>query len=137
MAMRLVKYSSLIAAALLPVVTAAADTARSGADKLRDLGFADSSAGSLPMGRVLLAFLLVAALAVCAVWLLRRYGPRFRTVGPVAPIRIVARSSLPGGTSCQVVEVQGKHVLITSTRNGVTSLVLGEAPAPPPSEGPQ
>jgi hypothetical protein len=39
---------------------------------------------------------------------------------------------LPGGIACHVIETQGKKVLITVTRNGVTSLVLGDAEPPPP-----
>jgi flagellar biogenesis protein FliO len=137
MARSIVKFLSCVAAGLAPIVAAAADNAKAGAEKLRDLGFADSSASSVPLGRVLLALMFVAALAVCAAWLLRRYGPgvRFRAApGAPTPISVIVRNTLPGGVNCQVIQVQGKQVLITATRNGVTSLVLGDAPADAPDE---
>jgi flagellar biogenesis protein FliO len=115
---------------LVPMAAAAADTANAGAEKLREFGLADSGSGSLPWGRVLFAFVLVVALAFCATWLLRRYGFRLPSslAGGAAAIRVVTRSSLPGGVTCQVIEVQGKQVLVTATRNGVTTIVLGEIP---------
>jgi hypothetical protein len=109
------------------------------AKKLSGFGLAESAA-TPAYGRVLIAFLLVAALAWGGIWLMRRYGLRgpLRALGDPgagSKIRPLARSSLPGGIACHVVEAQGKTVLITVTRNGVTSLVLGEA-APPPAPGP-
>src|SRR5690349_21222795 len=109
----------------------AADT-----EKLRNFGLAESRTETPGLGRVLIAFLLVAALAWASVWLLRRYG--FRGVpatGAAATVtsqvRAVARSALPGGVVCHVVETQGRQVLITVTRQGVTSVVLGDVPTPP------
>ncbi|HEY6124847.1 MAG TPA: hypothetical protein VIV63_09355 [Steroidobacteraceae bacterium] len=102
------------------------------AEKLRGFGLAESSAASPGYGRVVIAFLLVAAMAWGIVWVLRRYGLR----GPAAAtglgssVRPLARTSLPGGITCHVIETQGRQVLITVTRHGVTSLVLGDAAAP-------
>lgn len=109
----------------------AADT-----EKLRNFGLAESKTETPGLGRVLIAFLLVAALAWASVWLLRRYGFRGSPVagGTAAAgtqIRNVARSALPGGVVCHVVETQGRQVLITVTRHGVASVVLGEIPTPP------
>jgi len=121
----------LLAAALgTPLMTRAAETAAAGADKLKGFGLASSDAGSLPIGRVIVAFLLVAALAWIATWLLRRYGFRGAAIaaGGAASIRALARNTLPGGVSCHLVETQGRQVLITVTRHGVTSVVLGDAP---------
>ena len=121
------------------MATRAADApqqpARTGAEKLRDLGLADALVEGPGLGRVLLAFLLVAALAWGATWLLKRYGQRVGRAAPGAatPIRHLARSALPGGIACHVVETQGRQVLITVTRHGVTSLVLGDAPAQLPA----
>jgi hypothetical protein len=127
--------------ALLPVCLRAADAAADSGEKLRNLGLADSGVSGPPLLRVLLTFLLVVGLAWTAAWLLRRHG--FRLPGKAgvaaspaaAPIRMLARSVLPGGITCQVVAAQGRTVLITVTRSGVTSLVLGdlvqeEKPAP-------
>ena len=114
-----------------PLLARAADTAAAGAEKLKGFGLARSDAGSLPIGRVILAFLLVAALAWGLTWLLRRYGFRGAavTAGTAAPIRTLARNTLPGGVTCHLVETQGRQVLITVTRHGVSSTVLGDAPA--------
>jgi hypothetical protein len=105
------------------------------AKKLSGFGLAETAAAPA-YGRVLIAFALVVALAWGGIWLMRRYGLRgpLRVLGDAgagSKIRPLARSTLPGGVACHVIEAQGKTVLITITRNGVTSLVLGEA-APPP-----
>src|SRR5262245_31605928 len=115
----------------VPWVAHAAEAAREGADKLKGFGLAESS--STPaFGRIIVVFLLLAALAWAAAWLLRRYGARFRIAGTnvAAPIRAVARSNLPGGIACHVVEVEGSRVLITVSRHGVSSLALGAARPP-------
>ena len=106
-----------------PVVLQAAADAT---DKMKHFGLADGS--STPaFGRVIVVFLLLAALAWGAAWLLRRYGPRWRiaAVGGAGPIQSLARSTLPGGIACHLVEAQGSRVLITVTRHGVSSLLLG------------
>jgi hypothetical protein len=126
-----VTAARLLAAALgTPLMARAAETAAAGADKLKGFGLASSDAGSLPVGRIIVAFVLVAALAWVATWLLRRYGFRGASVaaGGAATIRALARNTLPGGVTCHVVETQGRQVLITATRHGVTSVVLGDAP---------
>lgn len=118
------------AALCAPLVARAAETATASAEKLKGFGLANSDAGSLPIGRIVVAFLLVAALAWAATWLLRRYGFRGAavTAGSAASIRALARNTLPGGVTCHLVEAQGRQVLITATRHGVTSVVLGDAP---------
>jgi hypothetical protein len=110
------------------------------ADKLHGFGLAESAA-TPAYGRVLIVFLLVAGLAWGGVWLMRRYGLRgpLRALGvPGTPqqLRQIGRTSLPGGIACHVIETQGKTVLITVTRNGVTSLVLGDAASPATSGAP-
>jgi hypothetical protein len=122
---------------LLPVATRAAEAARSGAEKLRGFGLAPSNSASPGYGRVLVAFLLVVGLAWGATWLLRRYGAKLPAsiAGGATAIRHLARHSLAGGITCHLVETQGRQVLITVTRHGVDSLLLGEAPlvpGPPP-----
>jgi hypothetical protein len=115
-----------------PLFARAAETATAGTNKLKDFGLAASNSGSLPIGRVIFAFVLVAALAWGVTWVLRRYGFRgalLATPG-AAPIRAVARTTLPGGVTCHVIETQGRHLLITVTRHGVSSVVLGDADPP-------
>jgi hypothetical protein len=120
-------WTATAAGVCVPWLAYGAETARESAGKLKGFGLAESSS-SLPFGRIVLVFLLLAALAWAAAWLLRRYGSRFG-LGGVAiagggPIRHVARSSLPGGVACHLVEAQGSRVLITVTRHGVTSQLL-------------
>jgi hypothetical protein len=126
--------SGVLAACLVAPLAQAAD-----AEKLRGFGLAESSA-TPAYGRVLIAFLLVAALAWGCVWLMRRYGFRGSlgangAPGAGAQVRHLARSTLPGGIACHVIETQGQKVLITVTRHGVSSLALGDA-APPPAGAP-
>jgi len=128
--------SRVLVAAFVAPLAQAAD-----ADKLRGFGLAESAATAPAYGRVLIAFLLVAALAWGSVWLMRRYGFRgslgaSAATGAGTQVRHLARSTLPGGIACHVVEAQGQQVLITVTRHGVTSLVLREAAPPPPTGTP-
>lgn len=118
---------------LLPVAARAAEAAHSGAEKLHGFGLATSNGASPGYGRMLIAFLLVAALAWAVIWLLRRYGAKLPAslAGGTTPIRHLARHSLAGGITCHVVETQGQQVLITVSRHGVDSLLLGEAPPVP------
>jgi|SRR5215831_2921952 len=109
------------------ILQAAAESA----DKMKGFGLADGST-TPAFGRVIVVFLLLAALAWGAAWLLRRYGSaRWRNVatGGVGPIQPLARTSLPGGIACHLVEAQGSRVLITVTRHGVSSLLLGATDA--------
>jgi hypothetical protein len=118
--------------ALLPACLRAAESTAVTAEKLRNLGLADSDGSGPPIMRVLLTFLLVVGLAWAAAWMLRRHGFRLpgkagmATTPGVTSIRPLSRSVLPGGITCQIVEAQGRAVLITVTRSGVTSLVLGD-----------
>lgn len=122
---------ALLSGACLPALARATETATATSDKLKGFGLASSDAGSLPIGRVIVAFLLVAALAWAATWVLRRYGFRGASLvaGHSASIRALARNTLPGGVTCHLVETQGRQVLITVTRHGVTSVLL-DSPAP-------
>ena len=129
---RVTTIAGSLAAIGAPLLARAADTTAASADKLKGFGLASADAGSLPFGRVIVAFLIVAALAWAATWLLRRYGFRGAAIaaGGAASIRTLARNTLPGGVTCHLVETQGRQVLITVTRHGATSVVLGDAPLP-------
>jgi hypothetical protein len=113
-----------------------AGPAKSDAQKLHDFGLSGSNVGTPGYGRVLLVFALIVALAWGATWLLRRYGARFRAgaIGAAGPVKHIARDTLPGGVVCHVIETQGRQVLITVTRHGVASVLLGVAPGAPPSD---
>jgi hypothetical protein len=127
-----------VLAALAPGWVCAADTGHTASTRLKGFGLAEG-ASTPAFGRVILVFLVLAALSWAIVWLLRKHGKRFGLAGLAtvttesSPIRHLARSSLPGGVVCHLVEAQGSRVLITVTRQGVTSLVLEASPpvAPP------
>ena len=126
-------------AGLAGLVPALAQAAGEHADKLKGFGLAEGS--STPaFGRVIVVFLLLAAFAWSAAWLLRRYGARFgmrwgiAAVSTGTPIRPLARSSLPGGVTCHLIDAEGSRVLITVSRHGVSSLALGPSPAQPRAE---
>ena len=124
--------------ALVAPLASAAEAAQQGAEKLRGFGLNGGDVGAPGFGRVITVFILVAALAWGATWILRRYGLRSAGIapGPSEPIRHLVRGTLPGGVVCHVIETQGRRVLITTTRNGVSTLVLGDAPADSPAAQP-
>ena len=137
MGQRVRQALGVAAASCLPWLAHAAGTAQEGTDKLKGFGLSES-ASTPPFGRIIVVFLLLAALAWAAAWLLRRYSARWgarlglNVDAGAAPIRHVARSSLSGGVVCHLVEAQGSRVLITVTRHGVSSMLLGTA-APTPA----
>lgn len=133
---RLVRHARRVCAGLAATCAGASVFAQEGAGKLKGFGLAEGGDVTPGIGRVLLAFALVAALAWVMAWALRRYGPRFGIgtaavagAGNGAPVRAVSRTSLPGGVVCHVVEAEGRRVLVTVTRQGVSTLLLSDAPA--------
>src|SRR5262245_58636210 len=103
--MRFVRlHSAQLVSAVVPALARAAETVATKSEKLKDFGLASSDAGSLPIGRVILVFLLVAALAWAITWMLRRYGFRGAAsiAGSAATIRPVARNTMPGGVTCHL-----------------------------------
>lgn len=82
-------------------------------------------------GRVIVAFVIVAALAVAAAAVLRRVLPKF-TGTPLAgsTIRILERANLGPGTRLHVVQVEGEKVLVAENRNSLTVVVLGKGGSP-------
>jgi len=132
---RALQAGCAVFAVCAPWLALAADAtpARAGdnASKLKGFGLAENS-GTPNFGRIILVFVLLAALAWGAAWLLRRYGAKFR-VGAIAggsPIRLVSRSSLPGGIACHVVEAQGTQVLIAASRHGISTVRLDASVSP-------
>jgi hypothetical protein len=123
-------------AALAPVRDAFAEVAVAGDARMKGFGLAEGPA-TPAFGRILVVFALIAALAWGCAWALRRFAPRFGLgqrfgvlagSGAAGEIRQLARSSLPGGVACHLVEVQGSRVMITVTRQGVSTVMLGATP---------
>ena len=79
------------------------------------------------IGRVMGAFVIVAALAVAAVVTLRRVLPKMTGV-PLSgkALRILDRVSLGPGTRVHLVQVEDEKVLVAESRSGVTIVVLGK-----------
>lgn len=79
------------------------------------------------IGRVVAAFVIVAALAVAAVVTLRRVLPRMTGV-PLSgkALRILDRVSLGPGARVHLVQVEDQKVLVAESRSGVTIAVLGK-----------
>lgn len=80
------------------------------------------------VGRVAVAFVIVAALAVAAIVTLRRVLPKMTGVqlsGEV--LRVLARANLGPGTRVYLLEVEGGKALIAESRSGVSIAVLGKA----------
>jgi flagellar biogenesis protein FliO len=85
------------------------------------------------IGRVIFAFLLVAALAVAIIFALRKVLPRIGATLPGSALRVVDRANVNAGLRVHVVEIEGERVLIAESRSGVALLPLaskrGEARA--------
>ena len=77
------------------------------------------------IGRVLLVFLFVAALAVLVAFALRRLLPAFgKGLTPSANLRVVDRASLGSGLRVQVVQFESDRILIAENRQGISMVVL-------------
>jgi flagellar biogenesis protein FliO len=79
------------------------------------------------IGRVAVAFVIVAALAVAAGVALRRVLPKFTGV-PLAgsAVRVLERTNLGPGTRIHLVQVEGEKVLVAENRSGLAIAVLGK-----------
>jgi flagellar biogenesis protein FliO len=81
--------------------------------------------------RVIVAFVLVAALGVAAIAMLRRFLPRFAG-SPLASgtLRVVERTSLGPATRVHVVQVDDERILVAETRGALAMVVLGRSNGP-------
>jgi flagellar biogenesis protein FliO len=79
------------------------------------------------IGRVIFAFLLVAALAVGAVVALRRFMPRINTgLLRSGGVQVVDRATLSAGVRVHVLRVDGQKILLAESRSGIALLALNE-----------
>jgi flagellar biogenesis protein FliO len=80
------------------------------------------------IGRVVAAFVIVAALAVGAAMALRRVLPRFTGVPLTGnTVRILERANLGAGTRAHLVQVEGEKLLVVENRTGLAIAVLGKS----------
>lgn len=79
------------------------------------------------IGRVVAAFVIVAALAVAAAVTLRRVMPKFTGVPLLGnAVRVLERTNLGSGTRVHLVQVDGEKVLVAESRSGLAIAVLGK-----------
>jgi flagellar biogenesis protein FliO len=75
------------------------------------------------IGRVILSFLLTAAIAVGVAYALRRYLPKFTSgLTQGGSLRVIERSVLNGGLRLHLVETGGERILIAENRAGISML---------------
>jgi flagellar biogenesis protein FliO len=81
------------------------------------------------IGKVIFAFLFIVALAVAAVFALRRYQPQWsKHLAGSNSIRVLERSSV-GGVRIYLLQVDGRKILLTEHRNAISLLALEQAEA--------
>lgn len=83
------------------------------------------------IGRVILAFLLTAGIAVAVAYALRRYMPKFTSgLTPSGSLRVLDRTVLNGGLRLHLVEAGGERILIAENRAGISMLRLAGSDSP-------
>lgn len=76
--------------------------------------------------RVIVAFIVVAALGIAAIAVLRRFLPRL-SGAPLAgsALRVMERASLGPATRVHLVQVDGERILVAESRSALAMVVLG------------
>jgi len=91
---------------------------------ISELARTDDALGLPSFGRVLAAFIVVAALAVGCGVALRRLQPKWNAkLGGAQSIKVIERSSV-GATRVYLLEVDACKVLLTEHRSGNSMIVL-------------
>jgi hypothetical protein len=86
------------------------------------------------LGRVVVVFVLVVALAVATVVVLRRFWPALlQRKTNASGIRTLDRASLSATLTVHVVEVEGVKMLIAEGRNGIAMTPLPPTSSSPPA----
>jgi flagellar biogenesis protein FliO len=94
---------------------------------ISELARNDDALGLPSFGRVLAAFIVVAALAVGCAVALRRLQPKWNAkLGGAQSIKVIERSSV-GATRVYLLEVDACKVLLTEHRSGNSMIVLSRA----------
>lgn len=83
------------------------------------------------IGRVVLVFLLTCALAVAAVFVLRRYLPNVNaTLATSGQMKVIDRTTLLGGTRVHLLEIGEHRIVVADGRNGLALSVLSKTTDP-------
>ena len=107
-------------------LSSAAVLAQAGHADASGLGLADGGMNFPSPWRVIGSFLLVAGLAIAAVYALQRFLPRMtsRAQPDTVPVTVLGRQSIVGGPTVHVIEVNGVKLAIADGKNGVDVAVL-------------
>lgn len=82
------------------------------------------------LGRVLLVFVVVAALGVVAITALKRLLPRFApALAPSPTVQVLERATLAPGLRVHVLQLDGEKVLLAEKRDAVALVALGKSTA--------
>jgi flagellar biogenesis protein FliO len=82
--------------------------------------------------RVVLVLLFAIAIAVAVIAVLRKFMLRLPSgTGSVEQIRIISRATPAAGLRLHVIDVLGQRVLITESRAGLATVVLGSSVSGP------
>ena len=129
-----VRWTARVAALLAALVSSAAVFAQD-AGALRDMARPEDALAFPSVGRILGVLVLMIALAIGALYAIRRWQPKIQShFGSGRSIKVLERS-LVGGVRVYLVQVDDQRVLLSEHRGRVTTLLLppGAPPAPPQS----
>ena len=93
----------------------------------RSLGMTNDPVALPGLGRIVFAFIVVAALAIGAVMVLRRFGPqlgRGSLFAPAGSMRVLERLQLSADLSVHLVQTGRGKVLITAHRHSIAVVML-------------
>lgn len=123
----MIRASGFLAAWLMPLIAAAQEAAA-------PLGTGGDAIALPGVGRIVLVFCAMAALAVAASFVLRKALARFGSPlvpGSSSAIRVLERASLSATLKVHLVQVGDHRLLVAEGRQGLTVVDLGSAPPVP------
>jgi flagellar biogenesis protein FliO len=93
---------------------------------LQPLATGSDAIGLPTIGRVLIAFIIAAVLAIAAGWILRRWVPKLTgsMFAAGGRLRVLERLQLGGDLRVHLVQTEHGKVLITAHRNSISVVLL-------------